>query len=70
MRMVMTRIKSISAHVMSKLKCKLLGEKRFDIDYRRECVVSARNDTDKNLVSLLVSSLLVILTLTNVKVLE
>jgi hypothetical protein len=32
MCMVMTRMKSISAHVMSKLKCKLLGEKRFDID--------------------------------------
>jgi hypothetical protein len=31
---------------------------------------SARNDTDKNLVSLLISSLLVIFTLTIVKVLE
>ena len=40
MCMVMTRIKSISAHVMSKLKCKLLGEKRFDIDFRGECVVN------------------------------
>jgi hypothetical protein len=49
-----SRMKSSSAHVMSKLKCKLLGEKRFDIDYRGECVVieygtsSARNDMDKN----------------------
>jgi hypothetical protein len=25
---------------MSKLKCKLLGEKRFDIDFRGECVVN------------------------------
>jgi hypothetical protein len=40
MRMVMTRMKNISAHVMSKLKCKLLGEKRFDIDFRGECVVN------------------------------
>jgi hypothetical protein len=40
MRMVMTRMKSISAHAMSKLKCKLLGEKRFDIDFRGECVVN------------------------------
>jgi hypothetical protein len=34
------RMKSSSAHVMSTLKCKLLGEKRFDIDYHRECVVN------------------------------
>jgi hypothetical protein len=33
-------MKSSSAHVMSTLKCKLLGEKRFDMDYRRECVVN------------------------------
>ena len=35
-----SRVKSSSVHMMSKLKCKLLGEKRFDIDYRRECVVN------------------------------
>jgi hypothetical protein len=34
------RVKSISAHVRSKLKCKLLGEKRFDVDYRGERVVN------------------------------
>ena len=33
-------VKISSVHVMSKLKYKLLGEKRFDIDYRRECVVN------------------------------
>jgi hypothetical protein len=33
-------VKISSAHVMSKLKYKLLGEKRFDIDYRGECVVN------------------------------
>jgi hypothetical protein len=32
--------KSSSAHVMSKLKCKLLREKRFNIDCNRECVVN------------------------------
>jgi hypothetical protein len=43
-----------SAHVMSKLKCKLLGENRFDIDYRENALLieygtsSTRNDTDKN----------------------
>jgi hypothetical protein len=40
MCMVMVAGKNYSAHVMSKLKYKLLGEKRFDIDYRRECVVN------------------------------
>jgi hypothetical protein len=35
-----SRVKSISAHVMSKLKCKLLGEKRFDVNFRGERVVN------------------------------
>jgi hypothetical protein len=33
-------MKSISAHVRSKLKYKLLCEQHFDIDYRGECVVN------------------------------
>jgi hypothetical protein len=35
-----SRIKSSSVHVMSKLKCKLLGEKCFNVDYRGERVVN------------------------------
>ena len=47
MRMVMVAGKKISnAHVVSKLKCELVGEKRFDIhtytgyDYCGRCVVN------------------------------
>ena len=40
MCMVMVAGKIRGVHVMYKLKCKLLGEKRFDIDYRGECVVN------------------------------
>ena len=39
-RVMVADKKSSSAHVMSKLKCKLLGEKRFDVDYRGEHVVN------------------------------
>jgi hypothetical protein len=40
MCMVMVADESSSAHGRSKLKCKLLGEKRFDVDYRGERVVN------------------------------
>jgi hypothetical protein len=48
-------MKSISAHVKSKLNYKLLCEQHFDIDYRENALLikystsSAHNDTDKNL---------------------
>jgi hypothetical protein len=68
MRMVMVAGKISGAHVMSNFKCKLLYEERID---KHICMVTlAHKITCIKLVILLIGPNLIVLTLTNGKVLE